>query len=138
MRKQVPVDGLVGLSVETLLLAPIALGFVIAWAVQETLAFGTQSRGLDVLIACGGVVTAAPLLCFGQAARRLSLTTLGFLQFLSPSLQLVLAVTFFGEPFTRERGISFLLIWSAVALFAFDSWRGHRQTHAELEPVTET
>ena len=73
-----------------------------------------------------------------RRARRLSLTTLGFLQFLSPSLQLVLAVTFFGEPFTRERGISFFLIWSAVALFAFDSWRGHRQTHAELEPVTET
>lgn len=138
VRQQVPVDGLVGLSVETLLLAPIALGCLVAWGLGDRLAFGTQSRGLDALIACGGVVTAAPLLCFGQAARRLSLTTLGFLQFMSPSLQLVLAVAFFGEPFTRERGVSFLLIWSAVALFAFDSWRGHRQTHAELEPVTET
>jgi len=138
VRKQVPVDGLVGLSVETLLLAPITFGFIIAWAFQGTLAFGTQSRSLDVLIALGGVVTAAPLLCFGQAARRLPLTTLGFLQFLAPSLQFVAAVTFFGEPFTRERAVSFLLIWSAVALFAFDSWRGHRQTHAELEPVTET
>jgi chloramphenicol-sensitive protein RarD len=138
VRKQVPVDGLVGLSMETLLLAPITFAFIITWAFQGTLAFATQSRSLDLLIALGGVVTAAPLLCFGQAARRLSLTTLGFLQFLSPSLQLVFAVTLFGEPFTRERGISFLLIWSAVALFAFDSWRGHRQTHAELEPVTET
>ena len=138
VRKQVPVDGLVGLSVETMVLAPIALGLLIYWKVTDTLAFGTESRGLDLLIACSGVVTAVPLLCFGQATRRLSLTTLGFFQYLSPSLQFVLAVTVFDEPFTWQRGVSFALIWAAVALFVVDSWQAYRREHRETAPVTET
>ena len=138
VRKKVPVDGLVGLSVETLLLMPISLGFLMAWGLEGRLAFGTRSRGLDLLIACGGAVTAMPLLCFGQAAHRLSLTTIGFLQYLSPSLQFLFAVAFFGEPLTPERVGSFLLIWSAVGLFAFDSWRAYRREHRDIEIITET
>lgn len=137
VRKKTPVDGLVGLSVETLVLTPIALGFLVCWGATEALTFGVQSRGLDLLIACGGPVTAVPLLCFGQAARRLSLTTLGFFQYLSPSLQFVLAVAVYGEDFRPARVASFTLIWVAVGLFAYDSWRAYRQGQREQEVVPE-
>lgn len=137
VRKTTPVDGLVGLSVETLVLTPIALGYLIWLGQAGTLAFGTQTRGLDILIACSGPVTAAPLLCFGQAARRLSLTALGFFQYLAPSLQFVIAVTVYGEDFRPARVASFSVIWAAVALFAYDSWRAYRQGQREQDVVPE-
>jgi chloramphenicol-sensitive protein RarD len=126
VRKVAPVDGLLGLSVETILLLPIAVIFLLLWHQQEALTFGTVSVGLDVFIAAGGIVTAVPLMCFGQAARRLPLTTLGFLQYLSPSLQFLLGVAF-GEPFTAARATCFGLIWAALALFSYDSWRAGRR-----------
>jgi chloramphenicol-sensitive protein RarD len=135
VRKLAPVDGLIGLSVETIILTPIALGYLLFRHSEGTLTFGNQSLGTDVLIACGGVVTSVPLLCFGQAARRLSLTTLGFFQYLSPSLQFALALAF-GEPLTRARIVCFLLIWAALAVFSLDSWRAARQPDAsEAEPI---
>jgi chloramphenicol-sensitive protein RarD len=125
----VPVDGLLGLTIETMALAPLALGFLV-WLLHDgRLTFSSQGRGLDVLIAASGVVTAVPLLLFGQAARRLSLTTLGFLQYLSPSLQFLLAVAQ-GEPFTVPRATCFSLIWAALAVFSFDSYRAARKTQA--------
>lgn len=137
VRKKAPVDGLVGLSVETLLLTPVALGALVLWALNGSLDFATHSRGLDLLIACSGPVTALPLVCFGQAARRLSLTTLGFFQYLSPSLQFLIAVTVYGEDFRLARVVSFVLIWAAVAVFVFDSWRAYRTGQRPAEPVTE-
>lgn len=137
VRKKAPVDGLVGLSVETLVLAPLALGALIVWGAHGQLDFGSQSRGLDVLIACAGPVTALPLVCFGQAARRLPLTTLGFFQYLSPSLQFIIAVTVFGEDFRPARIVSFLLIWSAVALFVADSWRTYGSGRETSAPPPE-
>ena len=137
VRKKAPVDGLVGLSVETLLLTPIALGALIVWGLQGSLVFGVQARALDIAIVCSGPITALPLACFGQAARRLSLTTLGFFQYLSPSLQFMIAVAVYGEDFRPARIASFVLIWSAVALFVFDSWRAYRAGQRAAEPVTE-
>jgi chloramphenicol-sensitive protein RarD len=135
VRKLAPVDGLIGLSVETIILMPVALGYLLFWASAGKLTFGNQSLATDVLIASGGVVTALPLLCFGQAARRLPLTTLGFFQYLSPSLQFALALIF-GEPLTAARSVCFGLIWAALAVFSFDSWRTARQPDpAEAEPI---
>jgi chloramphenicol-sensitive protein RarD len=68
-------------------------------------------------------VTAVPLLCFAAAARRLPLTTMGFLQYVSPTLQFLIAVAVYHEPFSRGRAAAFACIWAAVALFAFDSVR---------------
>jgi len=137
VRKKAPVDGLVGLSVETLLLFPVALVALVVWALVGSLEFAAYSRSLDLRIACSGPVTALPLVCFGQAARRLSLTTLGFFQYVSPSLQFLIAVTVYGEDFGPARIVSFVLIWTAVAVFVFDSWRAYRAGQRPAEPVTE-
>jgi chloramphenicol-sensitive protein RarD len=133
LRKVVPVDGLVGLSVETLLLLPFAAGFLL-WRAEEG-AFGRYSWSLDVLLFCSGVVTAVPLMCFAQAARRLPLSTLGFLQYLAPSLQFLLAVLLFHEDFAAEKAVSFGCIWGALVVFSIDTMREYRQRAPSTPPV---
>jgi chloramphenicol-sensitive protein RarD len=123
LRKIAPVGALVGLTVETLLLAPLC-GAYLAWAIaQDRSAFVSGGPGLRTLLLLAGPVTALPLLCFAGAARRLPLSTMGFLQYVSPTLQFLLAVAVYKEPFGRGRLGAFACIWSAVALFAFDSVR---------------
>jgi chloramphenicol-sensitive protein RarD len=125
VRKKTPVDGLLGLMIETLVLTPMALAFLFRWYADGTLVFGQHSIGFDAAIAASGVVTALPLLAFGQAARRLPLSMLSFLQFISPSIQLMIAVLLFGEEFGRTRAISFAIIWTGVGFFLVDLWRAH-------------
>jgi len=121
VRKIVRVDSLLGLSVETLFLLPLALAFQVYWTIQGRAAFGSISWKLDVLLILSGIVTAVPLLFFGAAARRLPMSTLGFLQYLAPTLQFGLAITFFGEPFESTKVISFLCIWIALVIYSVDS-----------------
>lgn len=136
-RKRIPVDGLVGLTVETVILAPVALGYLVFLANQERLALGSGSWGLDVALACSGVVTAVPLLCFGQAAQRLPLSSLGFLQYLSPTIQFLLAVLVLGERMDPARWQSFVLIWLGLAIFVADSVRAFRKARwAERQSTT--
>ncbi len=116
IRKAAPIDTLVGLTAETLLLLPVALAGLGWWAWQGELAVGTQGWLVDLLLVGSGATTAVPLFCFGQAARRLPLSTLGFLHYLSPSLQFLLAVLVLGEPFVPAQQVSFGLIWAALAL----------------------
>jgi chloramphenicol-sensitive protein RarD len=116
IRKVVPVDAFIGLMVETLFLLPPSVVFLAWWMQRSDSAFGRMSGQIDMLLVASGVVTTAPLLCFGAAARRLRLSTLGFIQYLAPSLQFLLAVLLFGEPFRREQQISFGLIWAALLL----------------------
>jgi chloramphenicol-sensitive protein RarD len=121
VRKVAPVDALVGLTVETLVLVVPALGFL-AWdGWRQTNAFGRGGWQTDALVLASGVVTAVPLLCFGAAARRLRLSTLGFLQYLAPSMQLALGVLLYGEAFGTERAVSFGLIWSGLAVLTVES-----------------
>ena len=123
LRKIAPVGALIGLTIETLLLAPLAAGYLV-WAEARGRATFLSGRwGIDVLLLLAGPVTAIPLLCFAAAARRLPLSTIGFMQYISPTLQFLLAVTVYGEPFDRARAGAFACIWVAVALFAFDSVR---------------
>jgi chloramphenicol-sensitive protein RarD len=125
LRKIAPVGALIGLTVETLLLAPFA-GAYLVWAVAGAHArFLSDGRGLDVLLLLAGPMTAIPLLLFSAAARRLPLSTIGFLQYISPTLQFLLAVGLYGEPFDRGRAGAFACIWLAVILFAIDSIRRH-------------
>jgi chloramphenicol-sensitive protein RarD len=116
IRKVAPVDALVGLMAETLFLLPVSVAFLAWWMQRSDSAFGRQSGQIDALLVASGIVTTAPLLCFGAAARRLRLSTLGFVQYLAPSLQFLLAVLYFAEPFRREQQISFGLIWAALLL----------------------
>ena len=133
MRKLMPVDGLMSLTIETLLLAPLGLiylGYLAADGGGEPMTLGTV--GLLVL---SGPVTTVPLLLFGAAARRLRLSTMGILQYLSPTLQFLLAVLVFGEAFSAAQLVSFACIWAAVLLYAVDSLFAAREYRVEvLEP----
>jgi len=123
LRKIAPVGALIGLTVETLLLAPFAAAYL-GWAMSSGRSgFLAGGPAIKVLLFLAGPVTAVPLLCFAAAARRLPLSTMGFLQYVSPTLQFLLAVAVYAEPFDRGRAGAFACIWAAVALFAFDSAR---------------
>jgi chloramphenicol-sensitive protein RarD len=121
LRKTVAVDGLVGLFIETLFLLPPALGAIAVLTFAGQGAFRLDTPGVDGLLILGGVVTTIPLLSFAAAARRLRLSTLGFLQYLAPTIQFLLAIVAFGEPFSRWQIASFGCIWMAIALYTLDS-----------------
>ena len=81
----------------------------------------------NVLLISAGIVTTLPLLCFTGAAKRLQYTTLGFFQYIGPSLMFILAVVFYGELFDAERVVTFACIWSALAIFSWDSYHQSRK-----------
>jgi len=120
LRKQVAVGGVVGLCAETLLLSPWAALFLAHAARQGSLAVGHQGTAIDLLLAASGLVTALPLVWFTNAARRLPYSTVGFLQYIAPSLQFLLAVFLFHEPFGLRQLLSFALIWSALGVFSWE------------------
>jgi chloramphenicol-sensitive protein RarD len=132
LRKVAPVDSLEGLWIETLVLAPVALGWLIWLQADDRLGFLNFGIGVELLLVLGGAVTAIPLLMFTAAARRLPYSTLGFLQYLAPSLQFLLAVLVFGEPLTTAHFLCFGAIWTALAIFTLDGWRLARQRAAAL------
>lgn len=126
LRKAAPVDGLVGMTIETMLLGPAAAGLLFYLGLQGNLLFGQQGPRMDALLAFSGVMTTVPLLCFVAAARRLPLSVLGFLQYLSPSVQFLQAVFLFGEPFSSMQLASFSFIWTGLVIFSIDLIRQHR------------
>jgi chloramphenicol-sensitive protein RarD len=118
LRKRVPVGALAGLTVETTLLLPLVGGYVIRlWWVGGG-SFMAGNATLDALLVLAGPVTAIPLLLFTAAARRLPLWMIGLLQYLSPSLQFLLAVGLFGEQLGPDRLLAFAFIWTALLVFA--------------------
>lgn len=127
LRKVVPVAPLVGLAAETLFIAPLALAAVSYWGITGTGQFGVN--GLTTALFIGaGVTTSMPLLWFNNAAKRLPLVTLGFMQYIAPSLQLVLAVFFYREPFTQIHAVTFGLIWTALAIYSSSALRRRSPT----------
>ncbi|AUX41248.1 membrane protein [Sorangium cellulosum] len=121
LRKVVPVGSLPGSTLETLFIAPLGAAYLLAVHLQGAGSMGHVDLRTDVLLAATGVITALPLVWFTNAARRLSLTTLGFLQYLAPSGQFLLAVLVYGEPFTSTQAASFACIWTALAVFSVDA-----------------
>ena len=126
IRKLVAIDALGGLTVETLLLAPFAAVALALAGATGTAAWGGGAR-IDLLLAFTGVATAAPLLLFAAAARRLRYSTLGLLQYIAPTLALLEAVLLFGEPLRAVHLITFPLIWLGCGLYAWDSLRAARR-----------
>jgi chloramphenicol-sensitive protein RarD len=126
LRKIVAAESLDGLMVETLLLLPFALALLAYLALMGAGSFGAVSSHLDLMLILAGPVTAVPLLLFAAAARRLRLAALGFCQYLSPSLQLLLAVAVYGEPFTRAHLVTFGCVWVAIVIYSVDSLRARR------------
>jgi chloramphenicol-sensitive protein RarD len=137
MRKKAPVEPMVGLAVESILLLPLALGYLL-WQYQAgLLVFGSGAEfaagstwPLTLLILCSGPITSFPLLWFAHAARRLKLSTLGFFQYLAPSMQFALAVFLYKEPFSLTHFLAFLFIWSAICIYVIDSLRRRQHTAA--------
>ena len=123
VRKVAPVGSLPGLTIETVLLLPLAVGTAIWFAHGESVSsFGHEAR-TSLLLAGAGVLTAVPLLCFALAARRMDLSTLGFVQFLAPTIAFILGLTVFHEPLRPVQLASFVLIWASIALFSWDLLR---------------
>lgn len=129
LRKIVPADAVTGLAVETTILFPLAiawLGWLLA-ASQPVMGFSNRDAGLLLL---AGIVSTTPLILFTAAARRLPYSTLGMLQFAAPTLQFLIAVLLYGEPFTTAHAIAFPAIWAALALYVVALIRAPRLPQA--------
>jgi len=123
LRKTARVGSVVGLGLETALLAPVALVYLEWLRRHGTGGFGGGDSTTDILLIAAGVVTAIPLIFFTSAARRLPLSTMGFLQYLAPTGQFLLAVLAYGEPLTIDHLITFGCIWLALGVFTWDMRR---------------
>jgi chloramphenicol-sensitive protein RarD len=127
IRKVAPVSSLVGLTVETLLLTAPGIAYLVYLQHQGSGALFQFSRPLDALLIGTGVVTAVPLLFFNLGARRINLSTVGLMQYIAPSGMFLLAVLVYGEPFTAAQVWTFVMIWTALAIYSFDSMRSYRR-----------
>ncbi|WP_294120032.1 EamA family transporter RarD [Sphingomonas sp.] len=125
LRKIIHVESLAGLTIETALLFPIALGWLLLGGSAGRPMFGAGGQETFLLLAAG-VVSTVPLLCFTAAARRLAYSTVGMLQFIAPTLQFICAVALYNEPFTWAHGVAFGCIWTALALYLGSMIRDRR------------
>lgn len=128
IRKLVPTGPLVGLAAETVLLAPVAMAALMWWQWQDQLAFGHMDPAISWLLVASGVITTVPLLMFAYGAQRLTLVTLGLLQYVGPTIQLAIGLFLFNEPLTLAHSIAFPLIWCGLALY---SWASLSQRRAK-------
>lgn len=134
IRKKVVVGAMPGLFVETLLLFPLAFAGLSYAVYGGAAAFGSGSGSLDMLLLLAGPFTVIPLMCFAIAARRLTLTTIGFMQFIAPTLQFCTGI-YYGEPLTTAHVVCFAFIWTAVAVFSADAIRAGRKKPPPVVPA---
>lgn len=128
LRKKVSVEAQTGLFIETLVMLPAASIFLFFIASTPTSNMFENPWQLNTLLIAAGVITTLPLLCFTGAATRLKLSTLGFFQYIGPSLMFLLAVLIYGEPFTSDKAITFAFIWGALVVFSFDGLHNNRKS----------
>jgi chloramphenicol-sensitive protein RarD len=126
-KKKANVGAVQSLAVETLVLAPLALGYILTLHASGGAEFGQNGALHTALLIGGGAATALPLLCFGAAATRIPLSMIGMLQYLTPTLQFLIGVFLYGEPMTSARWVGFALVWLALAVFTFATLRGRRR-----------
>jgi chloramphenicol-sensitive protein RarD len=137
LRKNSHLDSLPGLFFETLAMTPLALLWLAWRSISGSAAFGFHDPHASIYLVGGGVVTALPLLWFSHAARRLPLSTVGFIQYLSPSLSFVLGTALYHEPVTSARLVSFACVWAALAVFTSEAlWqRRHAVPPVRISPL---
>lgn len=128
VRKRAPVDSLTGLAVETLYMLPLAIGFLL-WTDSPSSNLLSNNWELNSLLLLAGPVTLTPLLLFNIAARRLNLSTVGFLQYLGPTLMLLLATFYYGEPLSESKLTTFAIVWFALMLYSADALLLRRKRH---------
>jgi chloramphenicol-sensitive protein RarD len=132
LRKKVSVNGQTGLFIETLVLIPAALIYLAWFADSATSSMTNNEFNLNVLLISAGIVTTLPLLCFTGAATKLKLSTLGFFQYIGPSLMFLLAVLIYGEAFSTDKAITFTFIWGALVVFSYDGLTQGRKRPATI------
>ncbi len=120
LRKMMPVKPLVGLFVETVLLSPFAVVMIVVWNLDGTGNIGGEWSNVILLVGAG-VVTSLPLLWFTNAGKRLRYTTLGFIHYMTPSIQLVIGVYLYNEPFTSTHAVTFGLIWTGLIIYSINT-----------------
>ena len=127
LRKKVTVDSMPGLLIESCIMLPFALLY---WLIIDTSSGNmlANSPDLNITLMLAGVVTTAPLLCFTAAARRIRYTSLGFFQYIGPSLMFLLAVIHYQEPLDATRVITFVCVWSGLFIYVYDSLRVYRKS----------
>ncbi len=130
VKKKVDLGGVESLAAETAILFLPAVGYLVWLTAQGKSTFTTQGPGHAALLASAGAVTALPLVCFGAAAIRVPLSTLGLLQYLAPVFQFLCGVLYFHEAMPPERWAGFALVWLALSLLTADAWRTARQVRA--------
>ncbi|PSU46467.1 EamA family transporter RarD [Photobacterium frigidiphilum] len=128
LRKKINLDAQTGLFLETCVLLPLAIIYIFFITDSPTANLADNPLQLNLLLVAAGIVTTLPLLCFTGAATKLKLSTLGFFQYIGPSLMFLLAVLVYGEPFTVDNGMTFIFIWSALILFSLDGIKRHRDS----------
>ncbi len=133
LKKKAHLGTVEALSVETTILFPFAVAFLGFLAATDSLTFGHAGSTNTLLLIGTGVVTGVPLLLFGAAATRLSLTTVGILQYLGPILQFVFGLTVFDEPMSSARWIGFVIVWAALTLFSVDALANRRRINRVAE-----
>jgi chloramphenicol-sensitive protein RarD len=121
VRKMAPVGAVPGLAIETSLILPVAMAGAFWYAFSGPHAGWGSDSATTWLLVAGGAITAIPLLLFATAARRMNYTTMGFIQYLAPTLQFLCGVLLYDEPLTMARIISFGLIWIALGIFSWDA-----------------
>ena len=126
-KKQAGAPAIESIAYETLLIGPLALGYLAWLGARGDSAFASHGAGHTLLFMTTGIVTAVPLICFGGAAIRVPLVTLGLLQYLTPILQFLLGVLYFHEDMPAGRWAGFVLVWGALAIFTVDSVRHQRR-----------
>jgi chloramphenicol-sensitive protein RarD len=140
LRKLSGTAAIPGLFLETILLTPVAVLYLVLLHGSEGGTMGMNQKTLSVLLISTGIVTGLPLVWFGHAARHLRLTTIGFLQYLAPSGTFFLGVFLYHEPFTTAHFITFGLIWTALAIFTWEMvriWRAARPAPEAAPPIAE-
>ena len=126
IRKTAPMPALAGLALETFILAPVALGYLLLCFWGGTLYFSQLNALQTSVLLLSGAATTIPLLLFAEGAKRIPLSLLGMLQYVSPTLQLLLGIVMFHEPLNGARLTGYALVWLGVAVFLTGSWRAHR------------
>jgi len=128
LKKIAPLGALHGITLETAVLTIPSLAYLFIVNANGTGTFGHSTPLLDFLLVLSGPVTAIPLLLFATGARRIPLTTIGLLQYIAPTLQFLLGVLVFHEPFDQTRLIGFMIIWLALVLFSVENLLARRRT----------
>jgi chloramphenicol-sensitive protein RarD len=132
-KKKANAGAVESLAIETMVVFPVAIGYVLFLVGTGGSTFGNHGPLHVALVVGTGLVTVLPLLCFGGAATRIPLSTLGLMQYLTPTVQFVLGLVVFGEPMPPMRWLGFGLIWLALALFTFETLRNRHRTRAGAE-----